>query len=162
MQYLLSARWLSSAFFMIGTGDGDRLELVRDKLTADLEVSVPTRALPWHETLALLERWQSPRPAYGHARESDPAEHLQRELHGHDIAMILGINGAERAHVEGLTVRIVAAGEAPLVLSEMRLQRGAKMPVRLRAGRPQPHGEVGWIHKIRTTKWRQACRRRHA
>jgi hypothetical protein len=141
-----SAGDVTTAFLVIGTDDGDALELSCEKVTGDVELLLPTRALPWRE-LALLERYEGHRPGYGYRDGTDPVEEVRRVLQREEVIRILGVTGAEEATVNGATTRLVSRGGAGrLMLSELQVQRGTKMPVRLWARRPQLKGAVGWVN----------------
>ena len=139
-----SAGDVTTAFFVIGTDDGDALELNCEGLAGDIELFLPTRALPWRE-MGLLERCQGQRPRYDD-RGGDPAEEVRQVLEAGDVRRILGVTGADEAAVNGPMTRLVARRGRRLMLSEVRVQRGAKMPVRLWMRRPQLEGAVGWVH----------------
>jgi len=97
--------------------------------------------------MALLELCQGKRPYFGSRFGNDPAEEVHRVIEGEDLARLLGVIGAARAEVDGTTTRIVVShGKTKLVLSELRLQRGSKMPLRVWARNLQLEEESGWIH----------------
>jgi hypothetical protein len=76
-----------TAFLMNGTDDEDTLELLCEELEGDVELILPTRALPWRE-LALLERRPGRRPYYGCNGGIDPAEAVWRVLDRNEVMRI--------------------------------------------------------------------------
>ncbi len=141
-----SSASLTAACFVIGSDDLDALEVTCDQLIAGIELALPTRALPWRE-LALLEQCQGRRPEYGGTGETDPAEEVRRVLEGKEVMRILGVTGADEAHVDRAMTRLVARpGVGHLDVSECRLQRGARMPIRIFARQPRLEHEVGWVN----------------
>ena len=137
---------LTMACYVIGSDDTDALELTCEKFSGGIELFLPTRALLWRE-LALLERCQGQRPDYGCPCGTDPAEEVRRVLRGKELTRILGVTGAAEAHVDGTLTRLVAdpAGRH-LLLSELRVQRGAKMPIRVWAREPRLEEGVGRLN----------------
>ena len=137
---------LTMACYVIGSDDTDALELTCEKFSGGIELLLPTRALLWRE-LALLERCQGQRPDYGCPCGTDPAEEVRRVLRGKELTRILGVTGAAEAHVDGTLTRLVAdpAGRH-LLLSELRVQRGAKMPIRVWAREPRLEEGVGRLN----------------
>jgi hypothetical protein len=136
----------SAGFFVVGSNDQDALELTVEKLAGRVEMLLPTRALPWHE-MVMLERWHGLRTPYGSRRDFDSVDDVRRTLEGEEVSRILGVNGVYEARVAGAVAQLLAReGVARIVLPEIRIERGAKMPVRIWVRQPQLTGDSGWLH----------------
>ena len=121
----------SSGCYAIGSLDHDTLEVFSQDLEGDLELVLPTQALPWRE-LALLEKLPGPRLRYGAPGGLDATANIRRVLESDAVPRILDVSGAAHARVEGAATRLSARlGGPPLYLSDVRIQPGVKMPVRL-------------------------------
>jgi hypothetical protein len=135
----------TTGFSMVGTGDDDTLELSLEGVHGEVELVVPTRAIPWRE-LSLLEVCGGQRPRYG-GIGPDPAEDLQRILEPSEVQRILGLDGLERAYIDQATTRLVLGrGQTRLILSDIRLLHGTRLPMRAHIRRPDLKGSIGWIH----------------
>jgi hypothetical protein len=137
---------VSSGFAVVGSDEWDALELTCHRLTGRVDVVMPTRGLPWRERV-VLDTSREPRPPYGCRCGADPAEDIRRVLNDREAKRILAATGAGEAHVDGGATRLVLrAGEQRLQLSQVRVQHGARMPVRVNVRQPQVTDGVGWIH----------------
>ena len=121
----------TSGCYAIGSLDHDTLEVFSQDLEGDLELVLPTQALPWRE-LALLEKLPGPRLHYSGPGGLDTTADVRRVLESDAVPRILDVSGAAHARVEGAATRLSARlGGPPLYLSDVRIQPGVKMPIRL-------------------------------
>jgi hypothetical protein len=136
----------TAGFFVIGSPDHDALEVTSDGLAGRVEILLPVTALPWRE-MATLERWRGLPAPYRSPRESDRAGDARRTLEGREVSRILGAKGIHDARVAGSVMQLAARDDVHrIVIPEVRIAPGAKMPIRVRVRSPRLTKDRGWLH----------------
>jgi hypothetical protein len=133
-------------FDVTGTGDQDSLIIITETLQwHQLTLDLPIQALPWRE-LKLLETLDRQRGAFG-TEGPDPLQDIRRSLEGNDVAMFTDIQGAIALELQGGIARVFIDSEINrLIVPQVRLLSGVRMPVAVRASLPVLEKDRGYIH----------------
>ncbi|HEV8113364.1 MAG TPA: S8 family serine peptidase [Planctomycetota bacterium] len=115
----------------------------------EVRVSMPIDALPWRD-LALLERHGGRLPAYGERAERRPAITLARPLLADDVRARTDVVGAQRLELRDRTAVLVVGGDRRLVIPDLRIAPGARMPVRIDVDGARIDGPGCFVHAAQT------------
>lgn len=133
-----------TVLYVTGSGDHDALELETEKLNGRVEVVFPVLALPWRD-LTMLNR-TGPRGAFGTERSGDPLAERNEVIKAKEAALRTGINGLTELRFAGGNVHLIAAAGSRLDIPEIRVDAGARMPVRLLVRRAKIGSSSGFVH----------------
>jgi hypothetical protein len=128
---------------------GTGLAVVARVTHGEVRISMPIDALPWRD-LALLERLGGRLPAYGERAERRPAITLARPLLADDVRARTDVVGAQRLELRDRTAVLVVGADRRLVIPDLRIAPGARMPVRIDVDGARIDGPGCFVHAAQT------------
>lgn len=135
-----------TSFFVTGSGDHDAIEVFASNMEGQFELVVPIECLPWRD-LRFVNKFRHRRKGYGAGCEDDPLRtKVRRVLKSRETELITGIKGATGLELDRGTATLLGSHNEKMVITEIRVNNGTKMPVLLRARKPKVGGKPGFIH----------------
>jgi subtilisin family serine protease len=134
-----------TAFFVNGSNDVDTLEIEAENVTARIELQFPIQALPWRD-LSLINKLGVPRKPYGAECAGDPLLQRKESVKGRNVALFTGFQGVREIRFSGGIARLIGDNRTAMTLSDIRVQPGVKMPVRLKVVGAKIGRGAGFVH----------------
>jgi hypothetical protein len=125
----LTASIASTVFYVTGSEDHDALEIFTEKLGSTIELIFSVEALPWRD-LALINRTGKRHP-FGADCSDDPLACQKRVIKSKEATLRTGIEGITELRLADGNARLIAPADNTVMIPEIRVKAGVKMPVRL-------------------------------
>jgi len=119
----------TTAFYVTGSEDHDALDVETQNFGSTIELIFPVQALPWRD-LDMINQTGKRLP-FGTDSGDDPLPRLKPEIEVEEATLRTGIEGLRKLRLAEGNAHLIAAGASTLRIPEIRVEAGAKMPVRL-------------------------------